>query len=762
MKKLKELSIVKGGLTLIIMFLSTIVLFAQDVTLDGPSGCGSNGISDSWTVPCDVTSITVEVYGGGGGAGGGGGGSDGGFNNTRGGGGAGGGGYSIITIDVTPGSVFTYSAAAGGCGGSNGSDFNDGDDGGSGGNSTFSGTDAGGTAVNLAANGGVRGTGGESGNDDPGSGGGGGTASGGSTNTPGISGSNGSGGSGGAGGSGAGPNGGIGGAPNSGNGSSYAGGGAGGGNSSGGIGAAGGILITYVTQGDFTPVVVIAAASCLGAGTVTISNYNTDATYAFTPVGPAAGGGGVVSGMVASNSYTVISTIGSCVSPSSQPFSIEEQLDGPVISISGMLEYCSGSTATITGGGGQTYTWDDPSNSSTASIDVAQGTYTVTGADSNGCTGSSTVVVVEVVNPTVDIGEDQQVCGQATVTLDAGSGPISFNWSSGDDTQTAELGSGTQWVEVSNGTCTASDTIVIVANLNPEPLISPAGNQTVCDGGTVTLDAGDGYVSYLWSPGAEDTQTVIVSTGSYSAIVTDANGCVGYSDTVQITLENITAPVLSPSGPINICDGDSVTIDAGGGYDTYIWSTGDTTQTITVSENGDYNTAVTLGTCLEKSDTVEVIVNSVLVAIIENGTELSVDGSFSSYQWLLNGSPIPGGNSQTHTATTSGNYTVQVTDSNGCVGLSFVLEYTLPSSINELEAPLPFVVYPNPSNGQFQFVMEMNEPYTIEVMNAMGQRVYEDWNPNGNRTEINLEATGPYLIQVTVKENVYHKRIVVQ
>ncbi|MFT5021064.1 MAG: hypothetical protein ACI9CU_002470, partial [Polaribacter sp.] len=89
-------------------------------------------------------------------------------------------------------------------------------------------------------------------------------------------------------------------------------------------------------------------------------------------------------------------------------------------------------------------------------------------------------------------------------------------------------------------------------------------------------------------------------------------------------------------------------------------------------------------------------------------------------------------------------------------------EYTLPSSINELEAPLPFVVYPNPSNGQFQFVMEMNEPYTIEVMNAMGQRVYEDWNPNGNRTEINLEATGPYLIQVTVKENVYHKRIVVQ
>jgi hypothetical protein len=147
---------------------------------------------------------------------------------------------------------------------------------------------------------------------------------------------------------------------------------------------------------------------------------------------------------------------------------------------------------------------------------------------------------------------------------------------------------------------------------------------------------------------------------------------------------------------------------------------------------------------------------------MESGVNLSVPSGYSSYQWFLNGSAIPGGNTETHIATISGNYTVQVTDANGCTGLSYILEYTLPSSVNELDAILPFVVYPNPSNGQFQLTMEMNEPYSIVAMNSLGQKVYEDRNPNRNRAELKLLTTGTYLLQVTVKDKVYHKRIVVQ
>jgi hypothetical protein len=93
---------------------------AQDVTIAGPVACNGAAVSGTWTVPCDVTSITVQIYGGGGGGGGRGGGSNGGFYDSRGGGGGGGGGYSTITINVTPGSSFNYTIGAGGCGGGGG------------------------------------------------------------------------------------------------------------------------------------------------------------------------------------------------------------------------------------------------------------------------------------------------------------------------------------------------------------------------------------------------------------------------------------------------------------------------------------------------------------------------------------------------------------------------------------------------------------------------------------------------------------------
>ena len=762
MKNIKKLSIVKGALTLFTMFVSGGLLYAQDVILDGPAGCNAAANSGSWTVPCDVTSISVELYGGGGGAGGGGGGSNGGVFNTSAGGGGGGGGYSTITLNVIPGSVFSYSAAQGGCGGGNGSDFSDGDNGSSGGTSTFSGTDANGTSITLTAGGGVRGAGGNSGGSE-GSGGGGGSASGGSTNTSGSAGAGGNNENGGSGGTAAGPIGGSGGIGNTSAGSNYGGGGAGGGNSAGGIGAEGTILITYVTQGDFTPQVVVAAASCLSDGTGTVSNYNPDATYAFTPVGPAVGNGGVVTGAVVGTSYTVRSTIGTCVSPASLSFSVEEQLAGPVISISGSLEYCVGSTATIVGGGGQSYSWDDTSNSTTASIDVGQGTYTVTGTDAAGCTGTSTVVVVEVANPSVNLGPDQEVCGQTMVTLDAGAGAVTYDWSSGDDTQTVELGSGTHWVEVSNGTCTASDTIDVAANSNPAPEISPSGDQTICEGGITTLDAGSGFTSYIWTPNGEQTESITVSQpASYSAYVTDALGCEGYSDTVVFTIQNIVDVLIAADGSLEICDGDSVTLDAGIGYDTYLWSNGDTTQTTAILVEGDFWVSGTLGGCSFESDTATVNVFEVIVEIEENGTVLSVPSTYTSYQWFLNGNPIVGGTSQSHSATMSGNYSVQVTDINGCTGLSYTLEYTLPSGVSELDAELPFTVYPNPNNGQFQLEMDLNGAYTVAVMNAVGQMVFVETNENGNRSFIDLKAKGIYLVEVVVENRFYHKRVIVQ
>lgn len=762
MRLINELNVLKRAFTFLVAIFSTTVLQAQDETLAGPSGCNGQAVNGTWDVPCDVTSITIEVYGGGGGAGGSGGGSDGGVFNTRGGGGAGAGGFTTITIDVVPGSTFSYTAGQGGCGGDDGADFNDGDNGSNGGTSSFSGTDANGVSISLTANGGSRGTGGDGTGGSTGSGGTGGTAAGGTTNTAGGSGGNGSSGDGGAGGSTSGPNGGDGGAPDGGNGTNYGAGGAGGGDSNGGDGAEGAILITYETQGSFTPDVVGLPATCTQAGSATISNYDSGLTYDFFPSGPSVGTGGIVTGAAAGSLYTVVASVGACTSDPSSPFSIEDQLVAPIVEVTGNLTTCEGELASLTASGASSYLWDDPSTTTTANIMVVGGTYTVTGTNSAGCSGTATVTVMESAVPEVDLGNNQSVCGEATVNLDAGSGFVSYLWSNGATTQTTDVGPGTQWVEVGDGTCTGSDTILIISNPLPDPSLSPNGAQVICDGGSLMLDAGSGFANYEWTPNGEQTQTIeVTASGSYSVAVLNDAGCQGNSDTVTVTIENLSDVTILADGPVAFCEGDSVMLDAGSGYDTYLWSNGDTTQTTTVQVDGSYSVSGTSGGCPFGSDTVDVSISSLQVSITANGTELSVDAGFVSYQWFINGNPIPGATSNSYTATSHGNYAVQVTDATGCTG-SATLEFTLPDGINDVGVDVPFTIYPNPSEGQFQLKTDFNESYSIVVMNGLGQRILEQSATQENRAEINIETAGTYLLQVIVGETVYHKKLVVE
>ncbi len=365
----------KKPLAIFCMLFTLLTALAQDVTFSGSGTCGAGPVTGTWQVPCNVTAITVDVYGAGGGAGGGGGGSNGGLYNTRGGGGGGGGAYTSVTISVTPGSVFTYSVGAGGCGGDNGSDGQRGDDGNPGASTTFTGTAAGGGAVNLLAGGGARGGSGSGSGNSPGGGGAGGTASGGTTNTNGGNGSSGSGGNGGAGGNGAGPAGGLGGQATNNPGNSFGGGGAGGGNSDGGRGAAGGIVIYYTTT---TPIPTIpqintVPATCSAAGSSTISNYNGAFTYTFDPTGPTADNNGLISGMATGTTYTLTASSGACTPAVSAPFSIEAQLVTPdVPTINSVPATCNadGTSAISNYNAAYTYTFSPTGPAVSANGDI--------------------------------------------------------------------------------------------------------------------------------------------------------------------------------------------------------------------------------------------------------------------------------------------------------------------------------------------------------------------------------------------------------
>jgi gliding motility-associated-like protein len=130
-------------------------------------------------------------------------------------------------------------------------------------------------------------------------------------------------------------------------------------------------------------------------------------------------------------------------------------------------------------------------------------------------------------------------------------------------------------------------------NVPPSPQI--AGSSTFCAGSSTTLDAGD-YVSYMWSVAGEIGRTIDVNTsGDYSVTVTDANNCTGIA---MIRVDESSELEPNISGDTVLCIGSSTTLDAGAGFDTYLWSGGQNTQTIVVTEPGDFSVDVSLGTCM--------------------------------------------------------------------------------------------------------------------------------------------------------------------
>jgi len=135
-------------------------------------------------------------------------------------------------------------------------------------------------------------------------------------------------------------------------------------------------------------------------------------------------------------------------------------------------------------------------------------------------------------------------------------------------------------------------------------------DQTVCPGATYTFDAGPGRLSYEWfyngNPYQSGVQTITVSNpGLYSVTVND-HGCL-LSDETQ--LFNFTAPSPVIDGVTSFCEGESQQLSVTGTYNSYLWTTGATTQAITVSSSGAYGVTVTDENGCQGSASVNVTVN---------------------------------------------------------------------------------------------------------------------------------------------------------
>jgi hypothetical protein len=267
----------------------------------------------------------------------------------------------------------------------------------------------------------------------------------------------------------------------------------------------------------------------------------------------------------------------------------------------------------------------------------------------------------------------------AAIASGQGSTSITVNYPPGST-------SGNMSVYASNGTCqnTPSNLTITVNPLPSAPTSGGNQNQTVCLPApiptlTATANVPPGH-TVVWYDAATGGNTVsnptLSTTGTvtyYAASRHTASGCESTARTaVTLTIITVSQASVSAGGPTTFCQGGSVTLTANNGT-SYNWSTGATTQSITVSTSGSYSVTVTTGGCVSTSPPVNVTVNALPTASIsangplafcQGGNVVLTASAGTSWQWSN------GAVTQSITVSNTGNYSVSVTNANGCSATS--------------------------------------------------------------------------------------------
>jgi gliding motility-associated-like protein len=429
---------------------------------------------------------------------------------------------------------------------------------------------------------------------------------------------------------------------------------------------------------------------------------------------------------------------------------------------------CStGGQASVTPSGGAspyTYLWS-PSGATTQLVTgLVAGNHSVVITDANGCTLTKNFLVTTTNTLIAATSQTDILCngaatGSASVVPSGAPGPFTYVWSpSGGNTATAtNLTAGNYSV-----TITSANGCSIIKNFTitqPPALFVSAGAQTniICNGGSngsasVSTTGGTGAYTYAWAPSGGTAATATgLSAGTYTVTVTDANLC---SKTQSFTITQPAALVASIGAQTNVlCNGGTtgsatVSVTGGTGAYTYLWApSGGTAATASGLAAGTYTVTVKDANLCQTTQTF-TISQPASLSIIPSQTNVqcfgtatgtasvNVTGGTSNYTYEWSPS---GGTGATATGLVAGNYSVKVTDANGCFSTE---NFTITQPVTAL------TVIPG---GQSNILCNGGNNGSATVVASGGTGTYTySWAPSGgNAATANGLSAGIYTVTVT-------------
>lgn len=442
------------------------------------------------------------------------------------------------------------------------------------------------------------------------------------------------------------------------------------------------------------------------------------------------------------------------------------------------------------GNGGFTYAWQGPNGFSSTSEDISGlggGAYVVTITDMNGCEHVEEITIAAP-DPLVN---DLQVAtfpggtgiscngandGTITAQPTGGAGGYDLMWTGPDgfsatDATITDLAPGTYCLTVTDANgCTAESCAEIIEPAVLSATVTAANADCGNDTGTADLSVAGGSApfTYTWDNGASSEDLSGLAPGTYSVVVTDANGCTAQVAAIVNGTPAVLAEAVTNNNPCY--DGNegsiALTVTSGTAPFVYAWSNGATGQAIDGLSAGDYAVTITDANGCSFNGTYEVTENDAIVidtvlSTYSGGYNVSTwqgaDGSIAvhvtggtppySYAWS-NGSTA-----SVQSGLAAGEYSVTVIDANGCTANMLII-LTQPE---DLVMPTGFT--PNGDGANDTFFIRGLDAYpanTLVILNRWGNVVYDRLNYRNDWTGENTQAqqlpNGTYFAILSVND----------